>query len=459
MVIEKKSRLDLVAIRKRVKQKRYDYIRYDFSRKKNDILKTFFDLSQEFDSLPDLYRICVAIPLESFEVESRLYLFSDVHNGLELICSSENGIYESPPPCPDYVVMADEAYESEQSYMVPIFSKTMQLEHVRDTASGVTVIGMFEVYPVSKLTKSDKFFFTKYTNRIGYNLRKRMLAQQNIKHLKFIKNLVSDIEHNVIIPNMYYKHLFNKLKKKIDDLSELAAIIERFKSVEVQDPQMCQTVLEKISALKQELCSSYKEIDQHHANQSLFLESLFRKDHFEEGRLVLRQRSCKLEEEIIAPQLAHFHSRLSARGISIDAPDDMNMEEIEIKVDYGLLSQVYANLFSNAVKYTESVIDHTHSPRKSVAYGRKILYNHFGPGRAGIKLNVFTTGRHLTAEEQKLVFQDGFMGKNRFDAYSRGHGLAFVKYVVELHDGYVGYEPTNQGNNFFFVLPIFSQSK
>ena len=45
----KASRLDLAIIRKRVKQKRHDYIRYDFSRKKNDILKTFFDLSQEFD--------------------------------------------------------------------------------------------------------------------------------------------------------------------------------------------------------------------------------------------------------------------------------------------------------------------------------------------------------------------------------------------------------------------------
>ena len=34
------NRQDLTEVRTRVKQKRYDYIKYDFSRKKNDILKT-----------------------------------------------------------------------------------------------------------------------------------------------------------------------------------------------------------------------------------------------------------------------------------------------------------------------------------------------------------------------------------------------------------------------------------
>jgi signal transduction histidine kinase len=48
------------------------------------------------------------------------------------------------------------------------------------------------------------------------------------------------------------------------------------------------------------------------------------------------------------------------------------------------------------------------------------------------------------------------MGNNSFNDNSRGHGLAFVKYVVELHGGQVGYEPTPEGNNFFFVLPLLS---
>jgi len=451
-----KSRVDLAKVRERVRQKRYDYISYDFSRKKNDILKTFFDLSQEFDSLHDLYRICVAVPLESFQVESRLYLLDEMRDGLTLVCDSLSGVYEPPKSPLDYVKLIDISYEHENSYLVPIYSKPLHsLEHT-DTLASLGVIGIFEVFPLVKLTKSDKFFFTKYTNRIGYNLRKRLLAQQNITHLKFINNLVSDIEHNVIVPNMYYKHLFKQLKVKIGTLSKLVEQIEAYKNTPEDDPDMCHKMISQINQIEQELTASYEEISKHHINQSLFLESLFRRDHFQEGRLVLHPQKCRLDTDFIQPQLEHYKSRMLARGIFIETPTDLHEEEIQLKVDLGLISQVYANLFSNAVKYTETIIDHENRHRKAVAYGRKILYNHFAAGRAGIKLNVFSTGPNLSDDDSKSIFLDGFMGNNSFKDNSRGHGLAFVKYVVELHGGQVGYEPTLEGNNFFFILPLLS---
>ena len=449
------ARSDLATIRKRVKQKRHDYISYDFSRKKNDILKTFFDLSQEYDSLFDLYRICVTVPLESFEVESRLYLINN-DDSLVMVCDSQHGVADPPSPCPDYIFLANEPYEVEQSYLVPVLSKPLQATELTETLEPLHVIGMFEVYPASKLTKSDKFFFTKYTNRIGYNLRKRLLAQQNIKHIQFINNLVTDIEHNVIIPNMYYKHLFKQLKKRIDDLCSLNEMIEQYKSADQANPDMCQQIVGRIGDIRTRLLDSYQEIDKHHKNLSLFLESLFRRDHFEEGRLVLHQQVCKLETDIILPQLSHYEKRMIARGITIDKPEDMEGEEIEIRVDFGLLSQVYANLFSNVVKYTETVIDHQGQLRKATAYGRMILPDHFGPGQAGIKLNVFSTGRPIPEDEVISIFKDGFMGTNCAAENSRGHGLAFIKYVVELHGGQVGYEFTQEGNNFYFILPFIS---
>ena len=470
--IDRSSRLDLATIRKRVKQKRRDYISYDFSRKKNDILKTFFDLSQEFDSLPDLYRICVSVPLESLEVESRLYLLND-GTTLTMVCDSQQGIFELPVACPPYVHLSDVPYETKGSYLVPVLSKPLQPAEVPELGDTLHVIGMFEVYPVTKLTKSDKFFFTKYTNRIGYNIRKRLLAQQNIKHIQFINNLVSDIEHNVIIPNMYYKHLFKQLKKRIDDLCSIAELIEQYKNTDPTDSDMCQQVVGRIGEIRTRLLDSYQEIDKHHTNLSLFLESLFRRDHFEEGRLVLHQQVCKLETDIILPQLSHYQKRLTSRNITIDKPHDMEGEEIEIKVDLGLLSQVYANLFSNVVKYAEEVIDHQGQPRKAMAYGRMILEDCFGPGQAGIKLNVFSTGRPLPENEVASIYKDGFMGTNCTSErrslipqgameqspgtdHSRGHGLSFIKYVVELHGGQVGYESTPEGNNFYFILPFIS---
>lgn len=447
---------DYANIQLRIKQKRQDYIRYDFSPKKNDILKTFFDLAQEFDTIPDLFRICVAVPKEAFGVDTKLYLLND-DGPLELVCDSQKGAYRYPLPCSEQVSVSDEPYESGQSYFVPIYSKSLQLGQHYESAGPAKVIGMFEVMPLEKLTEADKFFFTKYTNRIGYNLRKKMLAQQNINHLKFINNLVDDIEHNVIIPNMYYKHLFNQLKRQIDNLNELSYMVEQYKIEESGDHQMCQTMIDKIADIKGRLNSTYEEIDKHHINLSLFLESLLRRDHFEKGYFVLRQRICKLDSEIIAPQLDNYEKRMLMRGIAIEKPEDMQGEEIEINADLGLLSQVYANLFSNALKYTQKVTIDQGKTWKAVTYGRKILNDYFGPGRPGIKLNVFSTGDHIPAHEIESLFEEGFIGHNQTEDLSRGHGLAFIKYVVEMHGGTVGYEPTTGGNNFYFVLPLIQQ--
>ena len=132
----------------------------------------------------------------------------------------------------------------------------------------------------------------------------------------------------------------------------------------------------------------------------------------------------------------------------------MDKEEIPIMVDKGLLSQVYANLFSNAVKYAEEIIDHLGKPRKAVAYGREIINDYFGPHQRGVKFNVFTTGQHLPYPEALALFSEGFRGANSTQKPGTGHGLSFIKHVIELHGGRVGYEATAQGNNFFFVLPL-----
>ena len=454
---KKKSCADLEKIRKRVQQKLHDYTEYDFSRKKNDILKTFFDLSQQFDSIDDLYRISVTVPLESFHVKSRLYLCDDTRGDiLSLVCDSTNGVYDSPLSALKCVKLTNSPYEADNSYFVPIYSQPLNLLEPTDNLVSTGVIGVFEVYPLVKLTTSDKFFFSKYTNRIGYNLRKRLLDQQNITHIKFINNLVNDIEHNVIVPNMYYKHLLKQIRKKIKGLSAVVESIEDYKKTSNSNYEMYNQVISQITMIENDLSSSCTEIDKHHANQSLFLESLFRRDHFQEGRIVLHPQKCELDKDIIQPQLEHYVKRMESRGIYVESPLDLHHEEIELNVDLGLISQVYANLFSNAVKYTDVIIDHRRNPRKAVAYGRKILYNHFGPGRAAIKLNVFSTGSKLNDHESKSIFLDGFRGNNSLNIHSRGHGLAFVKYVVELHGGQVGYEPTQGGNNFFFVLPLLS---
>ncbi len=444
---------DLRGILQRTKEKRADYISYNFSPRKNDALKTFFDLAQEFDSLADFLRICVAVPREFFGVDVRLYLFSDERR-LELVCDTNHGLYAEPQAACQYVRTVLRPYISGQSYLIPIYS-TVPLEAQVDLESNKSqVIGIFEIMPIAELTEDDKFFFCKYANRIGYNLRKKTLAHQNIQHLKFINNLVNDIEHNVIIPNMHYRYLFKQLERHIDSLSDLTALMEQYRQKNGADNQMCETIINKIGRIKNHLNASYRDISRHHVNSSLFLESLLRRDHFEKGCFVLRRQICKLDSDIIAPQLENYAKRMAMRGITLEAPADMRGEEIELNADLGLLSQVYSNLFSNALKYTQRVRRHNGHYWKAVAYGRRIIKDYFGAGQPGIKLNVFSTGEHIPTHEIASLFDDGFTGHNQVEDLSRGHGLAFIKYVVEMHGGQVGYEPTAEGNNFYFILPL-----
>lgn len=202
------------------------------------------------------------------------------------------------------------------------------------------------------------------------------------------------------------------------------------------------------------LGEEFNNIENHNRNISLFVESLFRRSHFQEGRFIPQKRLCNFKKEIIEPQLERFRERFSSKGIAIDdqlggVPD----ESVVAVVDVGLILQVYANLFSNALKYTRVVYDADGAEKKFIAYGQEILKDYFGAGKEGVKFNIFNTGPHIPQEERKRIFEDGYRGSQASGEPGTGHGLSFVKRAVEIHEGVVGYEPTALGNNFYFILP------
>jgi signal transduction histidine kinase len=463
MTEKKTNRIDLLHIQKRVREKLVDHTRYNFTKLQNNLLKSFFDLVQEYDRLDDFYRISVVVLLESMQIESKLYLLNDKEKHLQLVCTSQQGIIREPVPVPTGIYLSDQPYTTNNSYVVPIYRKPPQdkeqdnnvMFQTQQQWLGLTkILGMFEIFPADKLSEEDKFFLSKYANRIGFRLHNKLIAQQNIHHLKFINSLVMDIEHNVIIPNMYFKHLFNQLRRKINDMEELEQTMLGLKKTTGVSDEAFQEVLDRLVSLRTDLVGYHQELQKHHANLSLFLESLFRREHFERGHLVLKPKLCRVEKEIIQPQLGQYRSRMRSNNIVVDRPTGMDSEEIPILVDKGLLSQVYANLFSNAVKYTQGIIDQDGNTRKAVAYGREIIEEYFGPGQRGVKFNVFTTGSHIPHEEVSGLFSEGFRGINSIDKPGTGHGLAFIRHVIELHGGKVGYEATSQGNNFYFILPL-----
>ena len=435
----------------RIQSKNVDYSQYRFSDTESTAFMTFFDLAQEFDGIEDFSLLCVAIPKSFFDLEARLYLIDPKLNKLSLFAKTEGGAKLHTPPPHEVKPCEHPYYTSNNGLVLTIRGKKLLIDELpfetRDN-----VLGMLELYPLKEMSPHRTLFLEKYSNRIGFNLHNRFLVEKNIEHLRFIRTLVADIEHNVIAPNMVYrlylKHLRRKITKNIEIEKSISPGTEPGKEVTMEH------LLAELNEVNRGLVEELENLEKHYQNMSLFLETLFRRSHFDKGRLTLIKKPCNVKKDVVQPQLERYADQFRNMGIAIDdrlsgIPD----EEVISVVDIGLMAQVYANLFSNALKYTEEVVTDSGERKKYISYGREEIRDFFGPGKDGIKYNVFNTGPHIPNEEQGKIFEDEYRGSNAADKPGTGHGLAFIKNAVEIHGGIVGYEPTQYGNNFYFILP------
>ncbi|WP_243359240.1 sensor histidine kinase [Fundidesulfovibrio terrae] len=451
---EHQARLELVT--KRIQDKLGNYRSYNFTQLQSVALNIFFDLAQEFTAVEDVYAVCVMIPRSLFNLDCTLYVI-DGQRDILSCCASHC------PRSETAVRFEDEPVVKDGHLLIPIKGNRELISQLPFTPHG-DLIGMLELFPADSLTEHDKLFWGRYANRIGYQLHNRFISLKNKEHVQFIRNLVKDIGHNVIVPNMYFKLFYKRLEARIGLIKMFHSKFNRM----MQECAKCNPDSEgewrkldqDVDYFYNAINDQYKEIFSHYQNTSLFLETLLRTSHFEEGRYVLEKRKCNFKSQVIDPQVERYRSRFADRGIEIDTsmggvPD----REIEVVVDVGLISQVYSNLFSNAVKYTREVDEGGGHKRKFMSYGWDILEGYFGPGLDGIKLNVFSSGPALGAEQRSRLFSEGYRAENSQGEYGTGHGLYFIREVVLLHGGEVGYEPTQLGNNFFIILPYESQER
>ena len=445
-------------IRRRVREKKQAYQRYNFERLQEEAFATFFDLAQEYTSVSNLYLICVAVLEEFFGLGSRLHVLKPGSEKLRLVCSSEQGLIEQPTERRHSLKLADAPYAVEDSWVFPIRGN-LGLTQWIPFQSQNRVLGLLEIHPKDQVDEKCRFFLEKLANRIGYNLHQKLLIQQNIEHIKFINQLVADIEHNVISPNLYYKLFLLRLKKHLQAFKEIREGLREYilfsQDQDCDDNQDICKVYHALKAMDEAMEEEWGALNKHYEHTSLFLETLLRRDHFEKGTYVLRRQPCNFRTEILQPLLDRYQPLFAKQGISIDHRlDEIPDEEVTLFVDKGLISQVFDNLFSNALKYTEAVQDSRGKQIKTVSTDRKILKNHFGAGLHGVRFNFFSTGRPLEKSEADRVFDEGYRASNVAAIRGSGHGLHFVLNVVEIHGGRVGMEPRKYGNLFYFTLPL-----
>lgn len=433
-------------IEKRINRKVKDYEGYSFSRNQVRMLNIFFDLTQEFRGRENFYQISVLLPKLLFDLDCSLYYLEDKR----LFTLGASTLVDAEIALPMLGKPSTSPVERNGNLLVPIkcnpaFTDMLPFEAEAD------VIGFLEIRPATNMSMHDRLFLEKYANRIGYQLHNRIIRTRNREHLDFIQNLVEDIGHNVIVPNMYFRLFFNRLRGKIEGLEELREEMVQC-PVRTEDDNPCSYYRSKLEYLYEGITNQFNEIFSHYKQTSMFLETLLRRRHFEEGRYVVEKRKCRLRSQVIEPQEDRYRSRLEERDVELDRHGEAVGEgDLVVEADVGLLSQVFANFFSNAVKYTR---DDPEDGDRRTSWGWVRLPDYFGDQKDGLRIEVFTTGPCLSDEDRDQLFTSGFRGENVEREYGTGHGLYFVRQVVELHDGIVGYETRPGGNLFYFILPL-----
>ncbi|MDR2670071.1 MAG: HAMP domain-containing histidine kinase [Desulfovibrio sp.] len=417
-------------VRARISTKIEAYRNYAFTDRQARAMNIFFDLAQEFEEIRQVHILAVLVLDMLFDYKAGLY----IRNEAGRLTPVDTGLDVGAPAIGD---VRDTLWRAGGFCYVPVHGKAAG----QTAQTGEDLLGLLVLREQTAFPEHTQLFLQKYANRLGYCLHNKLMAANNIGHLRFLRKLSKDIGHNIITPNMRLKHQLNLFKANLGRLDERLAVLS-----DAGDAAVFQDIL----ALRKVMDEQFAAVTAGFNNSALFMESLMRQSHFDLGHFVLRIARLDMGKSIVAPQVERYRYLFEERGVEMEGgravlPD----EPCFVEADYGLISQVLANLLSNAAKYA--------SP--APGSDRRRVHCSLVKDGCNAKVIVFSTGPHIAPEEAVRLFDDDYRASNAAESYGTGHGLFFVRDIMENHKGTAGYEPAPGGNNFYFTLPLAPQSE
>ena len=421
------------AVRSRIEYKMRDYADYKFTPTQSSAINIFFDLAQEFDTIPQLHVLSVLILRMFFQYQTELYL-KDEQTELALVTPPVPGGLPEPPQ------LRPGVWNDAGRFYFPVRGRSaLVLTNTQRILPNENIIGVLVLYQDGPLESHDRLFLKKFANRLGFCLHNKILAERNSRHILFLRKLAHDIGHNIITPNLRLKFQLHQLQSEMDKLEEVSRL------------PADETTLQDVRILQKKMTGQLKSIIGTFQNSALFLESLLRQSHFDLGHYVLRRSRLDIASMVVAPQFERYRPYLQERGLMAeDAQPCAPPAACMVQADLGLISQVMANFLSNAVKYCTPVRE---DGSCEIRCKVEVAPGAFENDTDGVKVSVFSSGPNIPPEEAALLFEDNYRASNASGEYGTGHGLFFVREIIAEHEGKTGYEPLPNGNNFYFILP------
>ncbi len=158
----------------------------------------------------------------------------------------------------------------------------------------------------------------------------------------------------------------------------------------------------------------------------------------ESGRIQVNPEPTDLRE-LIKTIVQEYNQRIEEKDITLTVSVASNMEEINI--DPSLVGEVYANLITNAIKYTPEGGDVT----VFVSMKEDMVVS-----------QVTDTGYGIPAHQQAKIFKKFFRAENIIskDTDGTGLGLYITKAIVESSGGKIWFSSEEgKGTSFWFTIP------
>lgn len=163
------------------------------------------------------------------------------------------------------------------------------------------------------------------------------------------------------------------------------------------------------------------------------------------------------EQDIVAftkREIAHFTYAIFNKGLkySVNCPPGKLM----VGFDSGMLSKVYFNLISNALKYTDKgkisiLIDKVKKHDHIIL--NDSIYESF------VKVEVSDTGKGISKDQLTKVFKRFYQEDN---TYGKGYGIGLSHFyqLIEAHDGYIEADSEEKvGTTMRFFIPFVNCSE
>ena len=194
------------------------------------------------------------------------------------------------------------------------------------------------------------------------------------------------------------------------------------------------TLLQSPDLTEDERIEYAKAITENSRRLANLITNILKLNKLENQQIYPKAEPYNLSEQLCECLLS-FETVWEQKSIEIDTDID---EDVIVSADSELLSLVWNNLFSNAVKFTEE-------------HGKVFVQLKNENGYAAV--TVTDTGCGMSAETGKHIFEKFYQGDTSHAAKGNGLGLALVKRVVDITDGEISVQSElGKGSTFTVKL-------